>query len=182
MESVEKVLAREGTKYAVAMRDASGLWLLFSIRRDPKGDVYADQFNKLPDNPDIHVSSHRSGEGHVKSAVGVPSGKKVKKFLVTHSQKLDASFRGKKQVFNRSISAQDFRALDERCEGDKFSGLFEIPKSELPADEWHSMAVDLVEPGQLEIAGSGAKIVMQKRFEDAVPHMLVTLWRGLSVG
>jgi hypothetical protein len=58
--------------------------------------------------------------------------------------------------------------------------MFEINREHLPVEEHHALAVDLVEPGHDALAGPWREIVAQKWFRDALPWILVTLWRGFA--
>jgi len=180
MKSLNALMSKNGTKYVVAMRDGGDLWLLFSLRRAPTGDLYSDMFNKLPGDPDVHHSRHASGQTHIKSSLGGAPGQKVKPILISKAQSLK-SFRGKERVYSRTVSADDFLKLNERCPSSGFAGVFEIPMRELPAGDWHFVTVDLLEPRRRGVRGPEKQLVMKKRFKDSHPHILFSLWRGTSV-
>ena len=63
---------------------------------------------------------------------------------------------------------------------EEFVEVFEIPREQFAGDEHHTFAVDLVEPGRNAVPGPWKEMVVQKSFQDAVPWILVTLWRGMA--
>lgn len=71
--------------------------------------------------------------------------------------------------------------LSVPCVPKDFADVFEIPHERLPPDEHHTLAVDLVEPGKDALAGPWREVASQKCFQDALPWILVTLWRGLTL-
>jgi hypothetical protein len=65
------------------------------------------------------------------------------------------------------------------CVPEEFSEVFELTPAQLPPEEYHTLAVDLVEPGYSIIPVLGRKTVVQRSFQDSSPWILVTLWRGI---
>ena len=155
-------------RYAVAVRDADKLLLILTIARVPQGDVYVN----FPRDDPPHASYHASGQHHQKSS--------GQKFFVYKREKPDTSFHGTQQVVMIPIYLEGVRALDKACKIEEFSQVFEIPADKLgptPADHGTSLAVDLVEAGGPTFeAVPGGRIVDQRIFDDAVPHIYVTLW------
>ncbi|MGH2372971.1 MAG: hypothetical protein ACRDIC_05770 [bacterium] len=66
------------------------------------------------------------------------------------------------------------------CVPGEFTEVVEIPREQFLDDEHHTLAVDLIEPGNNAAPGPWKEIVVQKSFQDAVPWILVTLWRGMA--
>ncbi len=62
---------------------------------------------------------------------------------------------------------------------EQFSEVFEIDHPQIPPEEHHTLAVDLVEPGYSAIPVLGREAIVQRTFRDAAPWILVTLWRGM---
>ncbi len=162
----------EGPMYAVAVREHTDLWLLCRIRRSSKGDVYV-LFPRDEPSWDPHASYHKDGSRHVRSHGG--------KYLTNQCQKPDESFRGAESVFALAIQPGEAGMLNVPCAPGDFSDVFEIAGEQLPREEHHTLAVDLVEPGTGATAGPWREIVIQKSFRDALPWILVTLWRGLTL-
>jgi len=156
--------------YAVAVRHDADLQLLCRIRRSKTGDVYflieRDEFFGDP-----HASYHRSGTRHVKSHNHT--------YFTSHIQKPDQSFRGTEPVFAMAIQAGEVTKLQTPCLSEQFSEVFEIDCIQMPPEEHHTLAVDLIEPGHSAIPVLGKEAVVQRSFRDAAPWILVTLWRGM---
>jgi hypothetical protein len=158
--------------YAVAVRDRGDLWLLCRIRRPRGGDIYV----LLPrDEPgwDPHASYHQDGMRHVRSHNG--------RYLLDQRQRPDESFQGAESVFALAIQPGEVGLLKTPCTPEQFSDVFEINRQHLPLEEHHTLAVDLVEPGHEALTGPWREVVVQKWFRDAVPWILVTLWRGFTL-
>lgn len=159
--------------YAVAVRDREDLWLLCRIRRSRRGDIYV----LLPrDEPgwDPHASYHQDGMRHVRSHNG--------RYQLDQRQRPDASFQGADSVFALAVQPGEVVGLLKTpCTPEQFSDVCEINRKRLPVEEHHALAVDLVEPGYEALAGPWREVVVQKWFRDAVPWILVTLWRGFTL-
>ncbi|PYO03848.1 MAG: hypothetical protein DMD89_01070 [Candidatus Rokuibacteriota bacterium] len=133
--------------YAVAIRDDVGLWLLCRVRRSSRGDVYVLFPRSDPDwNP--HASYHRDGTRHVRSHGG--------KYIEDQSQRPDASFRGTESVFALAIQPGEPAMFNTPCDPAEFADVFAIPRRDLPLDEHHTLAVDLVGTWARRIAGAVA--------------------------
>jgi hypothetical protein len=163
--------AFKDTLYAIAIRSGDGLWLLARVRRSQAGDVY---FLIPRDEPswNPHASYHQSGISQVRSYRW--------KHFITQRQRPDGSFRGVETVFVLAIQPGEAYLHRIACIAKKFNGVFEIPIDHSPQDEHHTLVVDLIEPGIAAAPGPWREIVLQKAFQDAVPWILVTLWRGLT--
>ncbi len=161
----------DGTMYAVAVRDDNGLRLLARVRRSKAGDIY---FLIPRDDPDWnpHASYHQSGASFVRSYKW--------KHLSTQRQKPNCTFRGVKTVFALAIQPGEVALHTTPCVVGEFNEVFEIPSNQFPQAEHHTLVVDLVEPGNSAAAGPWKEIVLQKSFQDAVPWILITLWRGMA--
>lgn len=158
--------------YAVALRDSEGLWLLSRIRRSRKGDVYV-LFPRDEPGWNPHASYHHDGTRHVRSHGG--------RYLVDQRPRPDATtFRGVESVFALALPPGDVALIRTPCQTHEFSDVFEIGREHLPLEESHALAVDLVEPGHGALAGRWREVVTQQSFRDAVPWVLVTLWRGFT--
>jgi len=157
--------------YAVAIRDDVGLWLLCRIRRSSRGDVYV-LFPRDEPGWDPHASYHRDGTRHVRSHGG--------RYLTEQRQRPDASFRGTESVFALAIQPGEPAMFKTPCDAAKFADVLAIPRQDLPLDEHHTLAVDLVEPGNDASPLPWRAMVLQRSFRDTVPWILVTLGRGIS--
>lgn len=144
--------------YAVALRGHDGLWLLARIRRSRAGDVY---FLIPRDDPDWnpHASYHRSGASLLRSYKG--------KHVSSQRQEPDASFQGVETVLSLAIQLGEADLHRTPCIPDEFTKVFEIPRVQFLANEHHTLAVDLVEPGKNAAPGPWKDIVVQKSFQDA---------------
>lgn len=162
----------DGFMYAVAVRDREELWLVCRVRRSSGGDIYV-LFPRDEPGWDPHASYHQNGMRHVRSHGG--------RYLANQRQRLDGSFRGAESVFALAIQPGEAALLTTPCSPGRFSEVFEIAREQLPPEEHHTMSVDLVEPGYDALTGPWREVVVQKYFRDAVPWILVTLWRGFTI-
>ncbi len=156
--------------YAVAVRHNADLWLLCRIRRSPRGDVY---FRIPRDEPDWdpHASYHQDGTRHVKSHDC--------RYIISNLQRPDQFFRGTESLYAMAIQPGEVTLLQTPCMPEEFSEVFEIDHPQIPPEEHHTLAVDLVEPGYSAIPVLGREAIVQRTFSDASPWILVTLWRGM---
>jgi len=156
--------------YAVAVRDGEELFLFLRIKRNRRGEVFVLIWRE-DKGWDPHASYHADGQTHQKS-FDHPS-------IARQRQKPDAHFRGTENLVTMGIAADEPRLINDPCKPDQFSEVFEIPVAELRPEKYRSyIAVDLVEPGEPAI--SGARILRQTVFKDAVPHILVTFFLNPS--
>src|SRR5713101_351949 len=118
------------TRFAIAVRDDEGLWLVMSLRRDRKGNVHAfwPTGARAETGYHPHVSHQASGWTHFKTF--------DKPLLPPEQrQKPDASFSGTEHVVTTPICLQTLRgtrAFKRPCRVEKYpGGVFEIAASEI---------------------------------------------------
>ena len=167
----------KGTRFAIAVRDDEGLWLVMSLRRDRKGNVHAfwPTGARAEKGYNPHVSHHASGWTHFKTFDKplLPPEKR---------QKPDASFSGTEQVVTTPICLQTLRgtrAFKRPCRVEKYpGGVFEIAASEIsPTPPGRTaVAIDLVSPGAPPLIYPLTAALRRHMFTDAIPHISVTLW------
>jgi len=165
------------TRFAIAVRDDEGLWLVMSLRRDRKGNVHAfgSTGARAEKGYNSHVSHHASGWMHFKTFDKplLPPEKR---------QKPDASFSGTEQVVTTPICLQTLRgtrAFKRPCRVEKYpGGVFEIAASEIsPTPPGRTaVAIDLVSPGAPPLIYPLTAALRRHIFTDAIPHISVTLW------
>jgi hypothetical protein len=165
------------TRFAIAVRDDEGLWLVMSLRRDRKGNVHAfwPTGAQAEKGYNPHVSHHASGWTHFKTFDKplLPPEKR---------QKPDASFSGTEQVVTTPICLQTLRgtrAFKRPCRVEKYpGGVFEIAASEIsPTPPGRTaVAIDLVSPGAPPLIYPLTAALRRHIFTDAIPHISVTLW------
>jgi hypothetical protein len=162
--------ALQDSVYGVAVRHDADLRLLCRIRRSANGDVY---FLIPRDEPgwNPHASYHRDGTRHVRSHGG--------RYLISQIQRPDHSFRGTENLFAMAIQPGEVALLQTQCMAEEFSEVFEIDHPQIPPEEHHTLAADLVEPGYSAIPVLGTEAIVQRTFRDASPWILVTLWGGM---
>jgi hypothetical protein len=154
-------------RYAVAIREPDGLWLVLWIRRSPEPAVFI--IHPTGDSErDVHTSYHRDGTLHMKSfgRVAIRSYKR---------QPLTGSFRGTEHLGAESGFAP--RGLGAICDPADFTGVVEIPSGVLGVAAG-SISVDLVEPGEATTSIPWSQVVMRKVFREATPWLVVTIRRG----
>jgi hypothetical protein len=178
--SVKKVYSDR--MFAVAVRDGDELFLWIRLRRAAGTDIYyvvptgrEDERDWKKWNP--HGSWHRDGRVHHKSF--------DKKMLpVEERQKPDARFEGTYNLITRGLASDEPRAFGVLCDPTKFSEIMEIPVEILSPKHYETYtSVDVSEPGlQPMLMGGGEEIPLQRVFDDAIPHITVTVYRWQSAG
>jgi hypothetical protein len=162
--------------FGIAVRDGADLFLWMRLRRAatgvyyvlPTGREYDSEWKKW--NP--HGSWHRDGRLHHKSF-------DQKEFPAEQKQEPNAAFKGTHNLITRGIASDEPRAFGVRCDPTKFSEIMEIPAGILSPKHYEThTSVDLSEPGlQPLLMGGGEEILSQRVFDDAIPHITVTVYR-----
>jgi hypothetical protein len=154
--------------YAIAVNEASDLWLTLCVRRSAKPEYFV----MLPRNNrrgwDPHASYHNDGRLHQKSY--------NKKLQVFQRQIPGPKFQGTENMLMTSLDLEDTRSVKVLCDPGLFNGVLEIP-GEVLRQGHHIVAVDLTDANGTALAQSGFQIVIQRRFSEAFPEVLLTLWR-----
>jgi hypothetical protein len=157
--------------YAVSVKSSTRPCLLCRIRRAPSG-IYM----LIPrDNPhqDMHVSYHTRGMHHIKSY-----GTKI---FPTPSQPLGEHFCGAVSLFAYAIPPGDETKYTRSWQPEKFTRVFELGPEHFIGLGTHTLTVDLVEPNHAALPGPWREQIWQESIRDAVPWILITLWRGISI-
>src|SRR5262245_22169013 len=163
--------------FAVAVRDRNDLFLWTRLRRAAGTDIYYVLPTGREHDPkwkkwDPHGSWHKDGRVHHKSF--------DRKIFPTERQKPDAEFKGTYNLITRGISSDEPRLFGVPCDPTEFSEIMEIPAGILspkyPDYETH-MSIDVSEPGlQPLLMGGSENILCQHIFDDAIPHITVTVF------
>ena len=164
-------------RYAVAVEDAAGLWLVLWVRRSPKPEYFVmiPRIDARPptrrrtpkwDKWDPHASWHFDGEFHHKSH-GHP-------MAVQQRQRPDASFTGNANMILTPVTA-DAHLVGAVCDPSQFDGVLVVAAGILGAGR-HVVTVDLAQPGHREVPEPGNRLVDQRVFDDCVPQVVVTPW------
>jgi hypothetical protein len=149
-------------RYAVAIRDNSGLWLTLWVRRSPKGEFFVLAPRAEPGwNP--HVSYHDKGDFHSKSF-----GMKV---LEQKRQPLTGAFKGTEHLGAHAGHGVSIGAV---CDPAAFTNVVEVAPDELNRDG--QVVVDLVEPGHEPLWWPG-ELVKKEVFKDAEPWVVIRIIR-----
>ena len=156
--------------YAVAVDDAGELRLWCRIKRAVQGDIYYLVPGFDP-SANTHVSYHVSGRRHLKSYEW--------KHFAAGLQAPGAGFQGAVSVFAQAITDAWIIGSKPLNRREKFSQIFAIDKQLLTLGEPHTLTLDAVAAGGEALPGAWKEVVAQRRFDDAIPELLVTLWRGL---
>ena len=154
-------------KYAVAVRESAGLWLVLWVRCSQNGEFFV--MKPMGDrgwNP--HTSYHLNGNLHRKSR-----GRKV--FPPKKRQPLTGVFRGCEPIFMYGSFAP--KSVGAVCDPTDFTGVVEVAPCILgPRDG--TVAVDLVEPGHMPTDYTQCgEIVTQKVFLEVTPNVVITVLR-----
>jgi hypothetical protein len=153
--------------YAAAVRDASDLWLALWVKRTPKGDYFVMFPSDKPDW-DPHASYHRDGRFHHKSH--------DRKMIASQRQVPGPGFKGTEQMLTTPLDLESVQSGKTVCDPSQFTGVLEIP-GEILHQGGHTVAVDLTEANGIALPQPRSQIVIQRRFFDAVPEVLLTTWR-----
>lgn len=158
------------TWFAIAVRDATDLWLYLEMKRSHKSDVYV--FWPYPQEKELHVSYHKDGHWYATSYCHLTGGHL--------QQKPDATPVGSERVLTTPIYLRGVLALNKPCRRarsrQEYAGILEIRADEISAERVKyttSLAIDLAEPGA---SPSVPNIIRRAVFADAVPHIHLTLW------
>jgi hypothetical protein len=162
---------------AIAVRDGADLFLWIRLRRAARTDIYyvlpTGRENELEwEKWNPHGSWHRDGRLHHKSF-------DQKIFPAEPRQKPDAEFKGTYNLLTRGIASDESRAFGVRCDPTKFSEIMEIPAGILSPKHYEThTSIDVSEPSLKPLLMGGAEeILLQRIFDDAIPHITVTLYR-----
>jgi len=150
-------------RYAVAVREPTGLWLTLWVRRSRKGEFFV-MVPRGDRDWDPHTSYHLDGTLHMKSfdhKFGPPQKR----------QPLTGAFRGTEHL--GIYGGHGPKSIGAVCDPTAFSGIVEVGPGVLgPRDGW--VTVDLVEPDcEPIIAVPNANIVRREVFRDAPPPWIV---------
>lgn len=154
-------------KYAVAVREGTGLWLVLWVRRSPRGEFFVLRTMSDRDwNP--HTSYHLDGTLHMKS-----HNRKV--LTPLKRQPLTGQFRRTVDLgIEGGYAPKDVGAI---CDPAAFSGVVEVPSGIL-GPRHGAVGVFLVEPGHaLPDYTWGYEIVTQRVFRDVTPNVVITVLR-----
>jgi hypothetical protein len=161
--------------FAVAVRDRDDLFLWLRLRRAAGTDIYYVVPTGREQDPkwekwNPHGSWHKDGRVHHKSF--------NKKFLPAERQKPNAEFKGTYNLITRGIASDEPRLFGVPCDPTKFSEIIEIPVGILSPKHYEThMSVDVSEPGlQPSLMGGSENILSQRIFDDAIPHITVTVY------
>jgi hypothetical protein len=151
-------------RYAVAVRQRDRLWLVFWVRRSPKGEFFLFQPRGDRDwNP--HTSYHLDGMLHLKSRGGVM-------LPPQRRQPLTGSFRGVEHL--GAYGGHGLEAVGAICDPEDFTGVFEVAPGVLgPRDG--TITVDLVEPGCEPVASPEVEAT-RRTFPDVNPNVVVRIF------
>ncbi len=163
------------TWFAIAVRDATDLWLYLEMKRSHKSDVYI--FWPYPHQEEMHVSYHKDGRWYATSY----SLTDYSHLTGGHrQQKPDVTLVGSERALTTPIHLRGVLASNKPCRrarsGEEYAGICEISADEISAERVKyttSLAIDLAEPGA---PPSVPNIIRRAVFADAVPHIHVTLW------
>ena len=102
------------------------------------------------------------------------------KMFSTQRQRLDGHFHGAEPLFALAIPPGDESQLTIPCVPKQFAGVFELGPEHFCSGSHHTLTVDLVDPYSGALPGPWQEQIWQESIRDAMPWILVTLWRGLS--
>ena len=164
--------------FAVAVRDGDDLFLWIQLRRAASNGIYyvlptgrEDDQKWKKWNP--HGSWHKDGSLHHKSVDEKVPGPSCNSDPTLNSRALS-------NIISRPIKADEPRAFGVHCDRLKFSDVMEIPAIIISQkrDETYYLrpstwANPVVQP---MLMGGQEKILMQRVFNDAIPHITVTVY------
>ena len=118
-----------------------------------------------------HGSWHRDGRLHHKSFNMRMSPAEVR-------QEPNSELKGTHNLVTRGIALDEPRAFGVTCDPTKFSDVMEIPVGILSPKRYETYtSIDVTEPGmQPRLMGGSEKLLKQRVFDDAMPHIAVTVY------
>jgi hypothetical protein len=162
--------------FAVAVRDGNDLFLWMRLRRAARNDIYYVLPTGREDDPEWkkwnpHGSWHRDGRLHHKSFNMRMSPAEVR-------QEPNSELKGTHNLVTRGIASDEPRAFGVTCDPTKFSDVMEIPVGILSPKRYETYtSIDVTEPGmQPRLMGGSEKLLKQRVFDDAMPHIAVTVY------
>jgi hypothetical protein len=147
-------------RYAVAIRDESGLWLTLWVRRNKKGHFFV-LIPRGDRKYDPHASYHVNGTFHQKSY--------DRKLSIQRKQPLTGAFRGTETLGGYGGHGARIGAV---CDPTDFNGVVEVAP-DLLGERKGSVFVDLVEPGREPI--TCYNVIKKKIFTDTVPNVVIRI-------
>jgi len=161
---VMELKPREGEYlYAVAVEDATELWLTLWIRRSRKGEFFVLQ-PRSDRKADHHTSYHLSGHLHTKSH--------GRKFSVVKRQPLTGEFHG--IVGLGTYYGHGPKGVGAVCDPDAFSDVVRVPSGILgPAHG--GVEIYLAEPDYEIPDPPWSNVVAREVFQDFMPHLVISV-------
>lgn len=156
------VLQSGESRYAVAIKDGGDLWLTLWVRRSRKGEFFVMVPRGCKDW-DPHTSYHLDGTLHVKS-FGEKFGRRKK-------QPLGGVFQGVE-----NLGGYAGHGSGAVCDRSSFTGVVEVAEGVL-GPKHGAVFVHLCEPGRLPNPDDwpNRNVAVQQVFDDAVPHVVITV-------
>lgn len=96
--------------------------------------------------------------------------------IVFQRQVPDSRFKGTEGMLTTTLDLESVRAVKARCDPSQFTGVLKIP-GEILRHGGNTIGVDLTEANGSALVQPSSQILIQRRFSDAVPEVLVTAWR-----
>jgi hypothetical protein len=165
--------------FSIAVRDGADLFLWMRLRRAARADIYYVIPTGREGDPEWKKwnprgSWHRDGHLHHKSF-------DQKIFPAEPRQEPNAAFKGTYNLIARGIASDKPRAFGVCCDSVKFSEIMEIPAGILSPKHYEThTSIDVSEPGLKPLLmGGGEEILSQRVFDDAIPHITVTVYRWI---
>lgn len=151
-------------RYAVAVREPTGLWIALWIRRSRKGEFFI--FQPTTDRAwDAHASYHLDGNFHLKSYDRIA-------LTPRKLQPLNGAFRGCEHL--GAYFGYAPKSVGAVCDPKAFSGIVELPPGIL-GPRHGGISIDLVEPETDAPEFSWREIVARHVFRDFNPWLVITV-------
>ena len=150
-------------RYAVAVREGAGLWLVLWVRRSPKGEFFV-LVPRADRGWEPHTSYHLDGKLHMKSY-----GRTV--FAPQQRQSLRRPFRGTEHL--GAFFGHGPKSVGAVCDPAAFS-VVEVAPGVLGPKQG-GVTVDLVELGHDPAPFPWTKIVTRQTFTDVNPCVVITI-------
>jgi hypothetical protein len=153
-EGISVKMVYSDRMFAVAVRDGDELFLWIRLRRAAGTDIY-------------YV---------------VPTGREDERDWKKWNP--HGSWQGTYNLITRGLASDEPRAFGVLCDPTKFSEIMEVPVEILSPKHYETYtSVDVSEPGlQPMLMGGGEEIPLQRVFDDAIPHITVTVYKWQSAG
>ena len=155
--------------FAIGVDDGAAFWIVLTVRRRSKGDVYVNSLRDGTPGWKPHSSYHASGQHHHKSF--------GHKAALQYRPKPDSNFTGTVNMVTTGLARGEAQAIGVHIDPAEVDDSLRIPEAEVSPENYRTyLSVDLVEPAELPRLAARERALQQAVFKDAIPLIVVTFY------